>query len=65
MGEQDTDHELVKRVQAGDSRAFDLLVAPEPAEGEEEETPAVTYARMRSGQLSDQDRQWPDFGGKA
>jgi RNA polymerase sigma-70 factor (ECF subfamily) len=26
MGEQDTDHELVKRVQAGDSRAFDLLV---------------------------------------
>ena len=26
MGEQDTDHELVKRVQAGDSRAFGLLV---------------------------------------
>jgi RNA polymerase sigma-70 factor (ECF subfamily) len=26
MGELDTDHELVKRVQAGDSRAFDLLV---------------------------------------
>ena len=26
MGEQDLDHELVKRVQAGDSRAFDLLV---------------------------------------
>ncbi|HET7844000.1 MAG TPA: RNA polymerase sigma factor RpoE [Xanthomonadales bacterium] len=26
MGEQDTDHELVKRVQAGESRAFDLLV---------------------------------------